>query len=186
VLTRSAYSDFIGTVNVGSAARHFQVGGLVRSIEYDPNGGGGGSDTGWGVSFGAHANLGERARLYGSFTYGEGLGRDLLGIAPSAGAFIDVDTGDVTVRENLGGLVGLRFQLNDRCRSSLAYSYAEAENDARQPDSAFKDSSFTLANVLCKANRFLTAGLEVDYGTRTNRDGSDLDNLRIMVGFQLF
>lgn len=40
--------------------------------------------------------------------------------------------------------------------------------------------------MLCKANKFLAAGLEVDDGTRTSWDGSDLENLRVMVGFQLF
>ena len=126
------------------------------------------------------------AAPYGAFSYGEGLGRYLVGIVPAAGAFIDTEAGTLTPRENLGGLIGVRHQWNAACRSSVVYSYAEAENDPRQPASAFRDSSFTLGNVLCKANRFLTIGLEVNCGTRQNRDGSDKDNLRLMFGMQLF
>jgi hypothetical protein len=186
VPTRSGYPDFIATVNVGSSARHFQVGGMVRSLEFDPNDGAGDSGTGWGINLGAHVNLGKRARVFGAFAYGEGLGRYLVGIVPAAGAFVDVDARDLSVRENLGGFGGVRYQWTSSCRSSLVYGYASAENEPRQPASAFKDSSFALANLLCKANKFLTAGVELNYGTRTNRDGSDIDNLRVMVGFQLF
>jgi hypothetical protein len=186
VLTRNGYPDIIGTVSVGSSAAHLQVGGVVRSIEFDPNDGGGDKATGGGVVIGAHVNLGSRDRLFGSFSYGKGLGRYLVGIAPSAGAFIDVDSSQVLVRENVGGFGGFRHQWNSSCRSSLVYSYAQADNDPRQPAGAFHDSSFTLANLLCKANRFLTIGAEIDYGTRANMDGSTKDNLRTMVGFQLF
>lgn len=186
VLTRSGYPDLIGTLSFGSAARHVQVGGLVRSVEYDPNDAPGDKATGWGVHLSAHTNLGERDRIFGAFAYGEGLGRYLVGITPSAGAFIDLDSGHVLVRQNTGGFAGVRHTWNTSCRSSLVYSYAQAENDPRQPAGAFTDSSFTLGNILCKANRFLTIGAEIDYGTRSNRDGSTKDNLRTMVGFQLF
>jgi hypothetical protein len=38
-------------------------------------------------------------------------------------------------------------------------------------------------NLRCKANRFLTIGVEYNYGTRENRVGG-LDNHRVMVGMQ--
>jgi hypothetical protein len=110
----------------------------------------------------------------------------MVGLALGAGAFIDTEVGTITARENLGGLVGLRHQWNERCRSSAAYSYAEAQTDPRQPPGAFANSTFALGNLLCKANHFLTIGGEVDYGTRENRDGSSKDNLRLMFGMQLF
>jgi hypothetical protein len=186
VLTRTGYPDFIASLRANGKAGHVQVAGVVRSLEFDPNNVEGDSATGYGVSVGAHVNLGARDSLYGQFSYGEGLGRYLVGIMPSAGAFIDVDAGTLNPRENYGGLAGIRHHWNGACRSSVVYSYAEAENDPRQPVNAFKDSSFTLGNLLCKVNRFLTIGGEVDYGTRGNRDGSDKDNLRLMFGMQLF
>jgi hypothetical protein len=186
VLTRNGYPDIVGSLSVGSAAAHVQVSGVVRSIEFDPNDGPGAKATGGGVNIGAHVNLGARDRIYGAFVYGQGLGRYLVGITPAAGAFIDVELPQVTVRDNVGGLAGIRHQWNKACRSSLVYSYAQADNDPRQPAGAFYDSSFTLGNLLCKANRFLTIGAEIDYGTRSDKDGSTKDNLRTMVGFQLF
>jgi hypothetical protein len=186
VLTRNAYPDVIASVSASGTAGHVQVGGLVRSLEFDPNNGPGDSTTGWGLSVGAHLNLGARDRAYGAFSYGEGLGRYMVGLALGAGAFIATEADTITARENLGGLVGLRHQWNQPCRSSFAYSYAEAQNDPRQPPSAFRNSAFALGNLLCKANRFLTLGVEVDYGKRENRDGTDKDNTRVMFGMQLF
>lgn len=186
VLTRNAYPDLVASLGANGKAGHLQVAGVVRSLEFDPNNAPGDSATGYGVSVGAHVNLGARDRVYGQFSHGEGLGRYLVGIAPAAGAFIDVEARSITPRQNTGGLIGVRHQWSGACRSSLAYSYAQAENDPRQPPGAFRESSFTLGNLMCKANRFLTVGVEVDYGTRGNRDGSDRDNLRLMFGMQLF
>ena len=187
ILTRTGFPDAIANLAIGSAARHVAVAGMVRSIDVDPQDRSGDAAVGWGVNVGAHAQLGRRDRIYGAFTFGEGLGRYLVGVVPSAGAFVETgpDAFTVTTRENAGGFVGLRHQWNDTCRSSVAYGGAWAETDARQPTSAFEDSSFTLVNLLCKANRFLTVGVEYDYGTRGNRVGG-LDNHRVMVGMQLF
>lgn len=185
VITRTGWPDLVSTVTLSGKAAHVQAGGLVRSIELDPNGAQGDSATGWGLHLSGHVNLGSKTRLYGAYVFGEGLGRYMLGITPTAGAFIDTDAGSVLLRENKGGFAGLRHAWSDRCRSSLAWSYAEAETDERQPDAAFKSSAFVLANLLCKANRFLTIGVEYDYGKRTNRVG-DLDNQRLMFGVQLF
>jgi hypothetical protein len=187
ILTRTGFPDAIANLAIGSAARHVAVAGMIRHIDVDPQDRDGDADVGWGINVGAHTQLGRRDRIYGAFTFGEGLGRYLVGVVPSAGAFVETgpDAFTVTTRENVGGFAGLRHQWNDTCRSSVAYGRAWAETDARQPDSAFEDSSFTLVNLLCKANRFLTVGVEYDYGTRGNRVGS-LDNHRVMVGMQLF
>jgi hypothetical protein len=186
VLTRNAYPDVIGTVTVGSAARHVQAGGLLRGIEFDPNSAVGDSATAWGLAVSGHTYLGKRDKIYGAFAYGDGLGRYMVGLAPAAGAFIDPDVPEVLPRENYGGFGGYRHEWNQACRSSVAYGYAKAKNEPRQPANAFTDSTFGLGNLLCRTNRFLTIGFEVDYGTRTNRDGSELDNLRLMFGMQLF
>jgi hypothetical protein len=186
ILTRTPYPDLIFTVSVGKPVAHVQLGGLLRQITFDPNQGHGDSGTGWGLHLSGHVNLSPRDKVYGAFVFGDGIGRYLLGISPGAGAFIDIDTGEVLPRENSGGFAGVRHVWNSRCRSSLAWSYAEAETDSRQPPNVFKSSSFTLANVLCSANQFLTIGLEYDYGTRTNRDASRLENHRLMFGMQLF
>jgi hypothetical protein len=173
-------------VTVGSTAHHVAVSGVLRSIDVDPDAVDVDAATGWGLNIGAHTMLGKRDRLYGAFAFGEGLGRYLVGVVPAAGAFVEPDTYEISVRENAGGFVGLRHQWNDTCRSSVVYSRAEAETDPRQPENAFESSQYVLGNLLCKANRFLTIGLEYDYGTRGNKDGRTLDNHRVMVGMQLF
>ncbi len=184
--TRTAFPDAIGTISIGTAAAHVQVGGLVRSIEIDPNDRDGVSDVGGGVHISGHVNLTGRDRMFGALVMGKGLGRYLLGVTPSAGAFFDEQLNEVRARGNTGGFFGVRHVWSASCRSSLVGSYATAETSDRQPPSAFANSSFTLANVLCKANRFVTVGAEWDYGTRENRGGETLDSHRFMFGMQLF
>jgi hypothetical protein len=184
--TRTGYPDLVGSVNLGSTAHHVAVSGVLRSIDVDPDAIDVDAATGWGVNIGAHTMLGKRDRLYGAFAFGEGLGRYLVGVVPAAAAFVEPDTYEISVRENAGGFVGLRHQWNGTCRSSVVYSRAEAETDPRQPANAFESSQYVLGNLLCKANRFLTIGVEYDYGTRGNKDGRTLDNHRVMVGMQLF
>lgn len=185
VITRTGWPDFVSTLTLNGKSAHLQAGGLLRSIEFDPDALSGDSATGWGLHLSGHVNLGSKTKLYGAYAYGEGLGRYLLGITPTAGAFIDPDTSAVILRQNQGGFAGIRHAWSGRCRSSLAWSYAKAETDERQPDGAFESSAFALANLLCKANRFLTIGVEYNYGKRTNRVGG-LDNNRFMFGMQLF
>lgn len=186
VQTRAGYPDVIGNLTIGSAARHFTVAGMVRSIDVDPDGIDVDAATGWGINLGAHTMLGKRDRIYGAFAFGDGLGRYLVGVVPAAGAFVEPETYEVSTRRNTGGFAGIRHAWNDTCRSSATYSRAEAETDPRQPDDAFESSQYVLGNLLCKANRFLTVGVEYDYGTRGNKDGRTLDNHRVMVGMQLF
>lgn len=186
VQTRAGYPDVIGNLTIGSAARHVTVAGMVRSIDVDPDGIDVDAATGWGINLGAHTMLGTRDRIYGAFAVGDGLGRYLVGVVPAAGAFVEPETYEVSTRRNTGGFAGIRHAWNDTCRSSAVYSRAEAETDPRQPDDAFESSQYVIGNLLCKANRFLTLGVEYDYGTRGNKDGHTLDNHRVMVGMQLF
>ena len=186
VQTRAGYPDVVGNLTLGSAARHLTVAAMVRSIDVDPDGIDVDAATGWGVNLGAHTMLGKRDRIYGAFAIGDGLGRYLVGVVPAAGAFVKPETYEIRTRRNTGGFAGIRHAWNDTCRSSAVYSRAEAETDPRQPDNAFESSQYVLGNLLCKANRFLTVGVEYDYGTRGNKDGRTLDNHRVMVGMQLF
>ena len=186
VKTRTGVPDGIATVSFGGGSAHLQVGGLVRSIEFDPDNAPGASDVGAGIQVSGHVNVGPRDKIYGAVVTGQGLGRYLLGVPPTAGALIIPDPPLVEARRASGGFAGVRHAWNDTCRSSVAWSYATATNIEEEGPLTFANSTFVLSNLLCKANRFMTIGVEWDYGKRENRDGSSLDSNRIMFGMQLF
>jgi hypothetical protein len=75
---------------------------------------------------------------------------------------------------------------NNRLRSNFALGYAGAENFAGQPGDSFSNSHFLLGNLMYRFNSCLTAGIEYNHDERQNLAGSDSDNHRVMIGFQLF
>jgi uncharacterized coiled-coil protein SlyX len=185
IVTRTARPDVTGAFTVRGENAHFMVGAMSRRITIDLNGRDNFGTEGWGIQFGSHVNLGSRDKLAGSFTVGKGLGRYLLGVVPSAGAFVEADRELVTARNSYGGLASLRHQWNQPCRSTIGAGYAAVDTDPRQPDSAFRASLYGMANYMCTINRYLTLGFEYDYGRRWNRVGG-LDSSRFMFGMQLF
>jgi hypothetical protein len=185
VVTRTAWPDAIGTIAYGTAAAHLQIGGIVRQLEYDPNDGPGASDTGGGIQISGHFQKG-RERVTGGFVTGNGLGRYLIGLTATDGAFVGIDPPQLVTRTNRGGYVAFRHRWNDRYRSWFAWGKASTETIEQQGPNALANSSIFLANVFYKANRFTTVGLEYEYGRRENRDGSVLDNQRVMLGIQVF
>jgi hypothetical protein len=185
VQTRTARPDVTATFSVKRESSHFFVGGMSRRITVDLNGRENFGAEGWGVNVGSHVDLSARDKFAASFTFGKGMGRYLLGVVPSAGAFVEPESASVTARRSMGGLAHLRHQWNRPCRSTVGAGYAGAETDARQPDSNFRASLFGIANYMCTVNRYLTLGVEYDYGRRWNRVGS-LDSSRFMFGMQLF
>lgn len=185
VLTRTGWPDIIGTISHTTPKAHVQVGGLVRSLEFDPNDAPGASDVGWGVQVTGRVVAG-RERITGGFVTGEGLGRYLLGLTANAGAFVSIDPPLLVARQNQGGFLTIRHPWSEECRSTGAWGMASTETIDLQGPSALANSSFGLANFLCRANRFTTIGVEYNYGRRENRDGSVRDTHRVMFGMQLF
>ena len=95
------------------------------------------SANGWGLSTGAHVNLFERDKLAMSASYGEGVGRYLLGVPGSLGGFIDSDTGALSLVSGWGGLMTYRHGWSRRVRSTFAFGTASVDVIDRAPDDAF-------------------------------------------------
>ena len=64
--------------------------------------------------------------------------------------------------------------------------YAKADRSSSDPADSFEISAYAAANLMWSPLPYLTLGLEYSYGRRENLDGSDLDNHRFAVGFQIF
>lgn len=185
IQSRTAYPDLTASYSIRGEGAHLSISGLLRRITVDPDGEPDYGATGWGVNIGSHLDLGKRDKIAASLSFGRGIGRYMLGITPTSGAFVDIDQQTLSTRGNFGALAHLRHQWNSSCRTTVGAGYATVETDPRQTDSAFRASLFGIANYLCTVNRYFTMGFEYNYGRRWNRAGA-LDNQRFMFGVQLF
>lgn len=141
--------------------------------------------TGWGIHTSGHVDVAEKDRLAAGFVAGRGLGRYLLGLSATSGAFVISENREIIPRTAYGGFITYKHQWNSACRSTVGPGAVSVETDPRQTDAALRASLFGLANLMCSVNRFVTIGGEYSYGRRWNRVGS-LDNNRFMFGIQVF
>ncbi|HYI94919.1 MAG TPA: hypothetical protein VEX68_15350, partial [Bryobacteraceae bacterium] len=183
--TRTAWPDITSTISASGERSHIQLGGLVRRITIDPDNASNFGTTGWGVHLSGHVDFGSREKLAAVFVAGQGLGRYMLGLSSTAGAFVDVDDGLILKRRAIGGFTTLRHKWNSPCRSTVGIGYATAETNPLQADDAFRASMIGIANLLCSVNRSITIGGEYEYGRRWNINRA-LDNNRFIFGLQLF
>lgn len=186
-LGRSPSPDVIGAVELAEPGLgHVRLGAIYRRIELARNVGPGTGQDGWGASAGAHLDAFEKDRWTLAGTYGEGVGRYLLGIAPAAGGVVDPTTEELRLRTNFGGMTAYQRFWTDTLRSNFAVGYAQSATLRGQPDNAFKSTAYAYANLMWTILPYLTVGFEYDYGVRWNRDGRTLDNSRFLLGVQVF
>ncbi len=183
----SVYPDviFAGEYNKKETG-HIRLAGIYRRIEVDSDGGGTSAKNGWGLSFGAHLNTVGKDRVIFSGSYGEGLGRYLLGITPDSGATVD-DSGDgLRLRTNYGGMIGYQRYWTDNLRSSFVVGHARSDTIAGQVGSTFSNSTYAYGNLVWNVLPYLSFGIEYDFGQRQDKNNATINNSRIMFGTQIF
>jgi len=182
VATSSRLPDLVGGAEVGWSGRaHVRVTGIYRRIEARDV-----SANGWAVSTGAHLMVFGADKIAASMSYGEGIGRYLLGMPGTFGGFVDPGTGKLNLIAGRGGFVSFRHAWSVKVRSTVAYGRAGIDRYDQAPADEFRRSTFVLANAMVRAFPYLTWGVEYQYGLRRAQDGSTRDNHRVMFGIQVF
>lgn len=169
-----------------SGAWHFRLNGIARNIKVEVPGMGDESETGWGLGLSGHLNLLERDRLTLGGVYGKGLGRYLLGIQSTAGGALNPLDNDLELRKNWGAVLTYQHHWAEALRSNVMGGYAHSEALSWQPADTFESSKYGAINLMWNILPYLTVGIEYGYGVSEDRQGEELDNHRIMVGFQYF
>lgn len=163
---------------------HVQLAGLYRKLKVvTPFGES--TDDGWGFHLSSTIFLFGKDWLIPGISYGEGIGSRLLGL-PTLTAGVVMPDGRLDARQNLGYYVGYRRYWTSDIITSFAYGYAEAEDVGGLPPDAFLNSDIVILNTLFRLNKWITLGVEYNYGRRENIDHRDLDSHRIMLGLQFF
>jgi len=183
---KTLFPDIVLGTEYNDSRWHWRLNGIARKLKFDIPGNSDESATGWGLSGSGRYNFSDGDWLGASASYGEGLGRYLLGIRSTAGGAIEGPDAGLELRDNWGGFFNYFHKWSDTTRSSITLGYAHADPLDFQPDMTFKSTSYGAVNFLWSPLPYLTVGVEYQYGKLEYADGDDVDNSRVSLGFQIF
>ncbi len=167
----------------GGALVHLS--GVLRELHVDRNAPGGvtnDSELGWGANVAVDLPLGDIFTLYGTGTYGDGIGRYILNGGNRTGVINAA--GNIDTTEIYGFTVGASFQLSEASSINANYGYERHGNALAAGDT--RSLQTIHATYLWQPVNKLRLGVEGIYGERTLVGGVDDDNLRFQFGTWFF
>ena len=136
--------------------------------------------TGWGVNLSGNASLWEGGTLYGSLSYGDGIGRYLInGFAQDA--FID-GIGNIQTIEAAGATFGISQAVSPKLTAGLALGYYEVNDVFAATDT--DNLSTAHLSLFYKPTERMTVGAELIYGRREIASGASDDATRLQTSVQ--
>lgn len=168
---------------------HIRLAGIVRPMQYRNTIEKHNSTlVGLGIQLSGITEIAGPVSLTYNATYGRGIAgyiHDDKGIGIDATA--SATDGRMTMSATLGITGGLLYDFNGKVSANLVYSHITnwlGHNAAPQPDQ-YRFGDYVAANVIYNINRFLSAGLEYDYGHAKSFAGNPLLSNRIQAQFAL-
>ncbi|MBD5308552.1 MAG: hypothetical protein HDS15_04670 [Bacteroides sp.] len=166
---------------------HIRLSGIIRPLQYrDLVRSENKTIVGTGVQLSGMAGLVGNLSVQYSGAYGSGIGNYLqddtgigLDAVPTA-----VD-GTLKAVRSMGLTGGLSYSFSPKVSSNLVYSHLSnwfGENTALSDDT-YRHGDYVVANIIYAVNKFVSAGIEYDYGNRRNISGSSLHTNRIQCQF---
>ena len=165
---------------------HIRATGLFRDLRVTNDSGHSESAAAWGISLSGHIKIGENDKLAAGACFGEGAGRYLLGTPSGYSGFIDTSSGELDLLKSTGAFASYRHPWTSRLRSTAAYGMAWVEDASWQAADAFDSTGFGLINLMWSPFKYVTMGVEFQYGERETKDGASRDNSRVIFGVQIF
>lgn len=166
---------------------HLRLSGLVRPLQYRNNVAEKNKTlTGIGVQ------LSGMTQVYGplSFSYnaayGEGIGnylQDDNGLGLDAVA--TDKAGEMEMVKSLGVTAGLNYAFTPNLSANLVYSHLTnwLPDNASVDGDQYRYGDYVAANLIYNINKFVSAGIEYDYGHRKSFDASSLHTNRLQLQF---
>lgn len=142
---------------------------IVRNPRYYDINGDRRDFVGYGITSGAKINIGKKDDLRISATYGSGLGR-YLALAFLNSSVIDNEN-DLQAISSVNGYVSLLHHWSEKWKSSVNYSFLEANNPIETGLEANKNAWSASANIMCNPVPELMFGIEGMYGYRELESG---------------
>lgn len=189
--------DVTAAVRYGGKWGHVRLGGILRRIGYETRGTAGnepqGHETGWGLDLTSAINISPVTLKLGA-VYGRGLATYMndggMDLAPAVAVTRDPITGIITVipRAEAVKLFGMSafadIQWAKDFYSSIGYSFDTVDNTNFQDPTAFHSGHYALVNLLWTPAEPVLTGLELQWGSRKDKDGNKGNDIRVQYSFK--
>jgi hypothetical protein len=160
---------------------HVQLGAIFRDIGVKGPIVGNQNTFGWGVNLSTSLNVFQNDSMQGQLTYGQGLFRYFNDDFQNNDAAFN-SSGDLTAIPAFGAMIGYTHKWTDYLRSTASYGYVHLDNQFSQQPDAYHQTHYASLNLVWKARKRLSLGLEGLYGHKEEKDGADGDAFRIQLG----
>ncbi len=166
---------------------HVRLSGLIRPMQYrntikDKNA----TMTGLGIQ------LSGMTPVYGplSFNFNAAYGRGISNyLQDDNGLGLDAvstqEAGKMDMVKSLGVTAGLNYVFSPKLSSNIVYSHLTnwTPDQGVVAGSQYRYGDYVAANLIYNVNKFVSAGIEYDYGHRKSFDGQGLHTNRLQVQF---
>ncbi len=168
---------------------HVRLSGLVRPMQYrNLERGHNSTLVGLGVQLSGITEVAGPVSFLYNAAYGRGIAnylQDTNGLGLDATA--STHAGELSMTRSLGLTAGLNFALSSKVSANLVYSHLTnwLGSGAQADPSAYRYGDYAAANIVYNVNRFLTCGLEYDYGHTHTFAGTPLHANRLQAQLAL-
>ncbi|MBD5422524.1 MAG: hypothetical protein HDR49_05790 [Bacteroides sp.] len=166
---------------------HIRLSGLIRPLQYrnlvkDKNA----TLVGAGVQLSGMTPIAGGLSAQFNATYGSGISKYIqddsdLGLD----AVASTTDGKMKMVRTMGLTAGLTYNISRKVSTNVSYSHVTNwfGDSATSAADAYRNGDYVAANVVYAINKYVSAGLEYDYGHRSAVDGSSLHANRIQCQF---
>jgi len=177
--------DGIARIDYNGDQAHFMGGFVGRQLK-GTNTTGSGTDRTFGYGFNLAGKIGipnlrDTFKFYGF--YGSGIGRYINDLDAAGGQDAIYDNNDRKLKrlEAFGGFGGYTHWWTEKLRSTGVLGYVRVDNRGVQPGTSFKESYYTLGNLIYSPFKHYDIGLEYYWGQRKNKNGDTGHANRLMA-----
>lgn len=171
--------DLNARLRLDTGGGHVQLSSFLGMAEFDPDVGSSDDVVLWGLNLSLRQEVFAADEVYAQITYGDGVGRYRGGITAAP----DAD-GDLEAITTFGALLGYEHHWSDEYRSTVSYSWGDAD----VPDGAAADANeqldYLAANLIWQFADRAWTGIEYLHGRRETFDGSDGEANRIQFSIR--
>ena len=158
---------------------HVQLSGFLGMATFDPDVGSS-DDVGlWGLNLSTKYQVVGDDNVYAQVTYGDGVGRYRGGTTAAPDA--DGDLEAVTI---LGWMLGYEHRWNDEYRSTITYSWGDADVPDGAPAETTERVDYLAANLIWQFADRAWAGIEYLHGSHDTFDDESGDANRIQLALR--
>lgn len=166
---------------------HIRLSGIVRPLQYRDNKAESNRTlVGTGVQISGMTNVTGGLGVNFNAAYGSGIAtylQDDNGL--NMDAVESTTPGKMTMVKTLGVTGGLCYAISPKVSTNLIYSHLLncRPDDGIVAEDQYRYGEYVAANIIYNVNKFVSAGIEYDYGHRKDFDGSSLHANRVQCQF---